>query len=75
MSDQYALMDEYFRLRAEKMRLAEEFRNLLEPLQSRMREIEARLDGGCDSNCTTCPSQVTEHAPLAIRVPKGRVLN
>lgn len=75
MNDQHLLMEEYFGLRAEKRRLAEEFRNLLEPLQSRMREIEAHLEGGCDSNCATCPSQVTERAPLAIRIPKGRALN
>ncbi len=71
----YPLMDEYFRLRAEKRRLAEEFRNLLEPVQSRMKEIEAQLEGGCDSNCATCTTQQVEHPPLAIRIPKGRILN
>lgn len=74
MDNQYTLMAEYFTLRAEKKRLAEEFRALMEPLQSRQRAIEAQLEDGCDANCSTCTRQ-EEQAPLAIRIPRGRAVN
>lgn len=70
----YQLMEEYFALRAEKKRLADEFRTLLEPIQSRLRAIEAQIEGGCDSNCSTCTQQ-EEPAALAIRIPSDRVIN
>lgn len=66
VDDQHVLMKEYFTLRTDKRRLAEEFRTLLEPIQSRMRAIEQQIDSGCDTNCATCPSPAER---------KGRILN
>lgn len=51
------LVDEYLRLRREKLGLAEEFRTRMDPICARLKELEAQLDGcailRCEPGCQT----------------------